>query len=196
MICAIVLAAGRSTRMGAQKLLLPFGRSTVLGEVVRALSVPEVGRTFVVTGSDGAVAGALAGRDVSVVTNPDAESEMLDSVRCGLRVLPPDCEAVLVAPGDLPRLTQELVRTLISAFRQSGKGIVVPVFAGRRGHPLLFSTQYAAEVLAQYDDVGLRGLPRAHADDVLEVPVTDGAILADVDTPADYERLRDLKSQI
>jgi molybdenum cofactor cytidylyltransferase len=196
MICAIVLAAGRSTRMGAQKLLLPFGRSTVLGEVVHALSVPEVSRTFVVTGTGGAVAGALAGRDVSVVTNPDAESEMLDSVRCGLRALPQNCDAVLVTPGDLPRLTPDLVRTLISAFRESGKGIVVPVFAGRRGHPLLFSTRYAAEVLMQYDDVGLRGLPRAHADDVLELSVTDDAVLNDVDSPTDYERLRDSKSQI
>ncbi|HZN64742.1 MAG TPA: nucleotidyltransferase family protein [Tepidisphaeraceae bacterium] len=190
MICAIVLAAGRSTRMGAQKLLLPFGRSTILGEVVHALSVPEVSRTFVVTGPDGAVARALAGRNVSVVTNPNAESEMLDSVRRGLQALPPDCEAVLVTPGDLPRLTQEMVRTLISAYRGSGKGIVVLEVAGRRGHPLLFSTRYVAEVLAQYHDVGLRGLPRAHADDVLEVTVTDRSVLSDVDTPEDYERER------
>ena len=196
MICAIVLAAGRSTRMGAQKLLLPFGASTVIGQVVDSISGSVVERTIVVTGPDGAVAAALAAHDVALVVNPDPAAQMLDSVRLGLRALPPGCEAVLVTPGDLPGVTPRLVASLVAAWRASGKGIVVPVFNGRRGHPLLLSARYVGEVLTQYDDVGLRGLPRAHEDDVLEIPVTDDAVLADIDTPEDYERLRRLESEI
>ncbi len=198
MICAIVLAAGRSTRMSVQKLLLPFGSSTVVGTVVDAVSRPPVDRTIVVTAPGGDVAAALAGRDVTLVVNPDPAAEMLDSVRIGLRALPPACEAVLVTPGDLPGVTPGLVASLVAAFRASGKGIVVPVYDGGRGHPLLLGARYFAEVLTRYDDVGLRGLPRAHQDDVLEVVVVDDAVLADIDTPEDYERVRrlNLRSEI
>lgn len=189
MICAIVLAAGRSRRMGRQKLLLPFAGSTVIGHIVDETAASVVDEVCVVVGPDSAaIREALADRPFRTAANPEPESEMLDSVRCGLRALPADCHAVVVALGDQPGLTTELVNTLVTAFESSGKGIAVPVHDGNRGHPLMFSTRYSERVLAHYDDVGLRGLLRDHPDDLLEVTVPWPAAISDMDLPEDYQR--------
>jgi molybdenum cofactor cytidylyltransferase len=189
MICAIVPAAGKSRRMGAQKLLLPFGGSTVIAHIVDQLLASEVDAVYVVVGEDGAaIAEALGGRSVHLVTNPDPEAEMLTSIRCGLRALPEACRAVIVALGDQPSLTSELVNQVIRAYRSSGKGLVVPVHEGQRGHPLLLSMRYREEVLGAYDGVGLRGLLADHPEDVLEAPVPSPEVVSDMDCLEDYRR--------
>jgi len=189
MNCAIILAAGRSRRMGVQKLLLPFGGRTVIGRIAGEILRSPVDQVFVVVGQDAArIADALDGQRVVLVTNPDPDGEMLSSVRCGLRVVPDDCEAVLVALGDQPTVTADLVGRMLQAFRASGRGIVVPVYGGRPGHPILFSTRYRQEVLTRYDQVGLCGLRQAHPDDVLELCVTSPSVLGDMDCPEDYRR--------
>lgn len=189
MTCAILLAAGRSRRMGTQKLLLPFRGSTVIAHIADHILSSPVARTFVVTGPDPAsLAAALAGRPVALVTNPDPAGDMLSSVRCGLRALPPDCRDVLVALGDQPSLTSDLIVGLLRAFDRGPHSIAVPVYGGRRGHPLVFSFRYCNEILTCHDDEGLRGLLRAHPDDVLEVPVSTPWVLADMDCPDDYRR--------
>jgi molybdenum cofactor cytidylyltransferase len=188
MIQAIVLAAGRSRRMGTQKLLLPYGDATVIGHIVDELLLSRVaGITAVVNPQSNAVADELAARAVAVVSNPDPHADMLSSVRCGLRALPP-CAAVLVALGDQPSITGRLVDALIERFREGRGDICVPLYQGKRGHPLLFADRYREEVLTRFDDVGLRGLPRVHPEDVVELRVTDPAVLSDMDTPDDYRR--------
>jgi molybdenum cofactor cytidylyltransferase len=188
MICALVLAAGRSRRMGTQKLLLPFGGPTVIECVVDQVLASEVDQVLVIVGEDGAaVAEALGDRPVGLVRNPEPEGEMLSSVRCGLRAVPPDCEAVLVALGDQPALTGALVNEVLRAYRSSEKGIVVPVHGGRRGHPLLFPLRHRDQVLRDYESEGLRGLLRDHPEDVLEV-AADSAALSDMDSREDYRR--------
>jgi len=188
-ICAIVLAAGLSRRMGAQKLLLPFGGSTVIAHVVDRVLASVVAHTCVVVGRDGeAVAAALAGRAISIVTNPEDNSEMLDSVRCGLRALPAECGAVLVALGDQPGVSAPLIDEMAAAQRVSGKGIIVPAWEGKRGHPLLFAVCYRDELFEGYDQTGLRGLLCEHPDDVCEHRVATPWALADMDTPEDYRR--------
>jgi len=194
-ICAVILAAGQSRRMGAQKLLLPFDGGTVIGRIAGEILRSPVARTFVVVGADGArVAAALETERVSrkeafsFITNPAPEGDMLSSVRCGLRALPPECEAILVALGDQPSITAELVTRIVHAFGASGHGIVVPVYAGKRGHPILFSARYSEEVLIRHDDLGLRGLLRAHPEDVLELPADSASVLSDMDYPQDYLR--------
>jgi len=189
MIAAIVLAAGRSRRMGTQKLLLPYAGRTVIGHIVEQVAAAPVGRIIVVTGADfDAVMGALHGRDVTFVRNPAAEAEMLSSVRCGLRGLPESCRAVVVVLGDQPGVYAGLIAALIEAHLESGRGIVVQTFGGRRGHPVLISARYFEDVLTGFDDVGLRGLVRAHPEDVLEVTAGSEAVLMDLDTPEDYRR--------
>jgi molybdenum cofactor cytidylyltransferase len=189
MICAIILAAGRSRRMGTQKLLLPFGGRTVIGHIVGEVLRSPIDEVVVVVGPDSAaVADALAGMRVKIVANPDAGGEMLLSVRCGLRAMTPDCEAVLVALGDQPTITARLIGQMLEAYCEAGRSIIVPVHGGRPGHPILFSTRYRDEIMAGYDDVGLCGLRRAHASEVLELPVADSSVLSDMDYPEDYRR--------
>jgi len=191
MICAIVLAAGRSRRMGTQKLLLPFRASTVIGHIVDQVLAGKVEDTYVVVGSDeAAIAEALSDRAVRLVRNPEPDAEMLTSVRRGLQAAPPECRAVLVVLGDQPGVSVELVDALIGAYLTSGKGLVVPVYEGKRGHPLLLSMGYRDEVLTAHDRVGLRGLLQAHPQDVLEVPASSSAATSDMDHPEDYVRER------
>ena len=187
MICAIVLAAGLSRRMGTQKLLLHFGGQTMIAHVVDRICASVVDHVFVVVGPDGEeVARAVSDRPVTVVVNPQAASEMLDSVRCGLRALLEGCEAVLVALGDQPSITAELIDAMVAVYA-SGR-IVVPTHAGRRGHPLLLSSQYRHEILNSFGNTGLRGLLQAHPEAVFEFPVSDPMVLSDVDYPEDYRR--------
>jgi molybdenum cofactor cytidylyltransferase len=198
MICAIILAAGQSRRMGAQKLLLPFRGGTVIGRIAGEVLRSPVARTFVVLGADGArVAAALAGLPLAFVTNPDPAGDMLSSVRCGLRALPPECQAVLLALGDQPSITAGLIAEMVNASNRPGSperagmgAIVVPVYHGKRGHPLLFSACYSQEVLTRYDGEGLHGLLLAHPDEVVELPAADDSVLSDMDYPQDYLRLQ------
>jgi len=190
MICAIVPAAGRSIRMGTQKLLLEFAGTTVIGHIVDQLIASRIDSIHVVVGHQGEqVAEELTGRNVSIVANPNPQAGMLSSVRCGLEALGPDCNAVMVALGDQPTISATLVDRMIRAFDAGDKGIVVPAHEGRRGHPLLFRAGYRDEILTHYDDVGLRGLLRAHGGDIIELSADSEAILSDMDYPDDYDRM-------
>ena len=189
MICVIVLAAGRSSRMGVQKLLLPFGGKAVISHIVDQILTSSVDKVFVVTGHQPQlITEELSGRRVSIVNNADYDSGMLSSVRCGLRALPKRCKAVLVAIGDQPSISTELVNLMIRSFATCDKKILVPCCEGKRGHPLLFSALYRDEILTHYDDVGLRGLLHAHPDDVYELAVSSSSVLSDMDYPDDYRR--------
>jgi molybdenum cofactor cytidylyltransferase len=189
MIAAIVLAAGRSRRMGTQKLLLPWGDRPLIAHVVDQLLLSPVDRVLVVTGQDNQrIAQALAGRDVDLIINPDPASEMLDSVRCGLRAAPAQATAALVTLGDQPEITPELVARVVRAWHTSRRGIVVPTYQGRRGHPLLVSMDYARLILSAFDDCGLRGLLAAHPDDIQEADFPNAGVLEDIDGPEDYRR--------
>ncbi len=189
MICSIVLAAGRSRRIGAQKLLLGLGGQPVIARIVDEVLSAAVDRVFVVIGPDGGrIVDALAGRQVEFVTNPDPEAEMLSSIRCGLRALPQDCSAVLVVLGDQPGVTAEVITALVQAYKNSGRGIAVPIYKGKRGHPLIFNIRYRDEILNQYDEVGLRGLLYTHPQDVCDVEFPAPNVLDDMDLPEDYKR--------
>jgi molybdenum cofactor cytidylyltransferase len=186
---AIVLAAGRSRRMGCQKLLLPFGGQTVIAHIVDEVLRSAVGEVCVVVGQERErLVEALVGRKVTIVRNPDAAGDMLSSVRCGLRALPQHCQAILVALGDQPAITSALIDEIIRAFTDGQRGLVVPVHEGRKGHPILCSAGYREEILTCHEGVGLRGLLQAHPDDILELPVSEPSVLADIDYPEDYRR--------
>ena len=189
MIGAIVLAAGRSQRMGGQKLLLPFGGQTVIGHVVDQVRHAAIHEVCVVVGPQPErLTEALSGRKVGIVRNPDPEGDMLSSIRCGWRALPQECRGILVTLGDQPGITSELIDQMIRAFAGESRGLVVPVHQGQRGHPILCSAKYRDEILTRYDAVGLQGLVRAHPGEVLECPVSTPAVLSDIDYPEDYRR--------
>ena len=176
--------------MGTQKLLLPLWGKPVIAHVVDALLESPVHSVIVVTSRNSArVRTALAGRAVRFVENPARNADMLQSVRCGLRTLPANCRAVLVTPGDLPRLQPGLIQRMLEAFHATPMTILVPTFRGRHGHPLLFSARFRREILTSFDGTGLRGLKRAHPRQVLQWPARTSAILEDLDTPPDYDRM-------
>ncbi len=186
---AIVLAAGEGRRMGRSKPLLPWNGRTLIEHIVSELQVAKVQAIHVVTGHRAdEVAVVLQGTPAVCVANPDYHDGMLSSVRAGLRAIADDADAVLVCLCDQPHIPPVLVNQLVDAFAAGAGEILVPVVAGRRGHPLLFSIRYRAEILACYDDTGLRGLLQAHPDAVCEVVVDDPGILVDLDTPEDYAR--------
>jgi CTP:molybdopterin cytidylyltransferase MocA len=147
----------------------------------------QVDETVVVLGSDkDEILKLVTKWPVMHCFNENFKEGMMSSVKCGFRFLPRDFEAALVFLGDQPMIRPEITDMVISAFRSSGKGIVVPVFASKRGHPLLISSKYREEIESLDPVEGLRALARLFADDVLEVNVKTREILKDIDTPIDY----------
>ncbi len=189
MICAVVLAAGQSRRMGTQKLLLNYGGRSVISHIVEVLSNSSVDQVVVVTGCDAdRIRAEIAPSDVSVVFNEEHKAGMLSSVRCGFGAIDAGCRAVMIVLGDQPAITSGLIDEMIRAYRGTDKSIVVPTYKGRRGHPTIISMQYKDDVMSCYDDVGLRGLLRDHPDEVLELEVSSPGVCSDMDEPDDYAR--------
>lgn len=192
MTAGVLLAAGASRRMGgASKLLLPFrGKALVrwAGEAVRAAGLRPL---VAVLGRDArAVREALGGLGFSFVENARYEEGMATSIVEGIAALGAACERAALALGDMPLVSPESIRRTVAGLEESGKGIAVPVRAGRRGHPVAFDLRaYRAELLALSGDEGARSLLSRHPGDVLEVALDDPGILLDVDTAEEYEKL-------
>lgn len=189
MIAAIVLAAGESTRMGTQKLLLPYAGSTViehiLGQLVRSL-VDEV---IIVTGYEpDRIEDLLAGRGFAFAQNDGYREGMLSSIRRGLAVLPESAEATFIVLGDQPALQAATVDSILRKQRENSDRVILPTHEGRRGHPILIPLRFQEEIMQRFDETGLRGLLRAHPGAILELPVDTASILEDIDYPEDYQR--------
>lgn len=184
---AIVLAAGESRRMGRPKLTLPYGDSTIIETVIDALAQSPVEGITVVLGShESDVRSAIERRNVTTILNPRPERGMLSSAQCALNQIRDDAEAFLFALGDQPQVQPETIAALIDAAQRSGRGILLPTFRGKRGHPLLIRARYRDEILALPDSVGLNALLQSHAADIEAIAVDSPSILMDIDTPDDY----------
>lgn len=172
-----------------QKLLLPFGQATVISHIVGQVTTSMVKKTYVVVGHQAQeVTRELAGSTALIINNKEYASGMLSSFRAGLRHISRQFSGILVVLGDQPTITSAIIDEMILASRATEKKIVVPVYNGRRGHPIIISTEYRDAILSNYEDVGLRGVLREHEDDVFEVNVSNPAVCADMDYPADYQR--------
>ncbi len=191
-IAAIVLAAGRSVRMGGvNKLLAQLDGLAMITRVVRNLR--DLAKPIiVVTGHDQEqIMQALAGEKVSFVHNPDYVSGLGSSLRRGLAVLPHDIDAVLVCLGDMPQVNANHIARLVAAFDPAkGHEICVPFFRGTRGNPVLWAKRLVPEMMQVSDDAGARALLETHANAVRPVQMDDAAVLADIDTPEDLAALR------
>ena len=188
MITGLVLAAGRSERMGTLKQLLPFGSVTLIEQVVRTLTRSRVGKDVVVVLGHRAeeIVKRISGLPVRFAYNPDPEGDMLSSIRCGLAYIPPD-QAILIALGDQPLVTAEIVDQLIAEYERQPEGMVLPVHEGKRGHPMIVSPAYREEILFQSLQDGLKELRDRHAESVRLVPVDTDAVLVDLDYRDEYE---------
>lgn len=185
-IAAVVLAAGRSSRMGEHnKLLAMVDGAPMITHAVDSLLATSVRPIVVVTGHDeAAVREALGGRAVTFVPNPRWAEGMSTSLRAGISELGEDVDGALVCLGDMPRVRASHVEALVGAFDPAGgRSICVPTWEGRRGNPVLFARRHFAEMRALAGDVGARSLIEKHARAVGYVPMPDGAVTVDVDTP-------------
>jgi molybdenum cofactor cytidylyltransferase len=190
---AVVLAAGLSRRMGEPKVLLPWGQSTIVREIVQ--TIVETGlfaETLVVTGQwDDAIRQQVDGLPVRPVHNPRfAEGEMISSVQVGLQHLSPSVGAALILLGDQPGLQPAVMKEVLDAYARMLSPIVAPVYQGQRGHPVLFDRVLWDEILALPDGAAPRDVLRAHSQEIVQVAVETKTILQDIDTPQDYDRER------
>lgn len=194
-IAAIVLAAGLSTRMGQPKMLLPWGETTVLGQVICTFAKAKVNEIVIVSGGAREAVEAETARlaekfPVQCVHNPAyAAGEMLSSLQCGLAALGPDVESTLIGLGDQPQLSLDSARKVVAAFESSGARLIVPSYNRRRGHPWLVQRDLWQELLSLSAPETLRDFLNSHADKILYVEA-DQTILKDLDTPDDYRRER------
>jgi molybdenum cofactor cytidylyltransferase len=193
-IWAIVLAAGEAKRMQAPKMVLPFGEQTIIETVIESASVPLADKIIVVTGGwKDEVMNVLGKRDFIIVTNENYKLGMFSSVQAGIKRLPVSASAFMILHGDMPMVGQGIVNKLTEAFSSSGKGIAIPVYGGRRGHPVLISTKFSDELLAMRPDRTLRDFMDAHEDEILEAE-SSSEVLRDIDTREDYYEELKLKS--
>jgi xanthine dehydrogenase accessory factor len=194
MISGIVLAAGRSRRMGRPKALLAFHDGTLLSHAIHALRSGGCGEVVVVCGRADNEAAAEIAREARrlgaiVAVNPAASSQQVDSLRVGIRAIDPAAQAAVVLPVDVPGADATAVHGVVSAFLARGAPIVRAAYGGRHGHPVLFARPLFAELLDDDLPEGARTVIHRHAASEETVEVPSAAILHDVDTPEDYRRL-------
>ncbi len=186
---AIILAAGSSTRMGTQKLLLPYEGSTMIERVVDNVLGSVIEKAVVVLGADNArITEIIAHKPVKIILNPKPEKGMLSSVMCGIEAIPEDANAVLIYLGDQPNIPPAITNAVVKAYNDALSGIVIPVHHHRRGHPLLVDMKYRRDISRLDLEEGLRSLMHLFPEDVLEVDVDEPGILVDIDTREDYSK--------
>ncbi len=190
MISAIVLAAGLSSRMHKNKLLLPYRGKPIVEHVVRALENSQVGEMVIVIGHEAEkIREALRDYSVKWVLNEQYSKGMSSSLKAGVQAISSSAEGMLISLGDQPLVSAAEIDLLIDAFKQSGKKIIVPVFEAKRGNPVLFHCQYKEEMMKIQGDKGGRDLLKTNAAEVFAVEMPTDHVLRDIDLPADYEKI-------
>ena len=190
-IAGILLAAGKSTRMGANKLLAPISGKPMIRHSAEALLASSAGPVLVVTGHQREeIEAALKGLIVRFIDNPVYDSGLASSLKAGIAALPKDADGVVVALGDMPLVAGRHINRLIAAFSPAEhRTIIVPVHGGERGNPVLWGSQYFSEMLGLDGDRGAKSLMDMHEDHITEIVMRSDAVLADFDTPEALARL-------
>jgi molybdenum cofactor cytidylyltransferase len=192
-IAAVVLAAGKSTRMGANKLVAEIGGKPLVRIAAEQALASRANPVIVVTGHQHAeVERAVAGLPVKLVHNPAFEDGLGTSLRAGIGAVPDTAAGAIVCLGDMPQVDAPLINKLIAAFDpERGALVVVPATDGKRGNPVLWARRFFPDLMKVSGDVGARHLIGENIDAVVEVAVTGDAALTDVDTPDALQRVRE-----
>ena len=192
-VAAIVLAAGRSSRMGGpNKLLAEIGGRPLVRIVAEAALASRARPVIVVTGHQRErVEAALAGLDVVLVHNPAYADGLSASLKAGIAAVPPAADGAIICLGDMPQVDARLIDRLLAAFDpERGALVAVPTIGGKRGNPVVWSRRFFSDLSTLTGDVGARGLIASYPEAVVEVATTDDAALTDVDTPDALDAVR------
>jgi molybdenum cofactor cytidylyltransferase len=166
---------------------MPFGQSTIVERTIDNLLNSAVSETIVVLGyRDEEIRKTISGKPVKIAINPDYQQGMSTSIIAGLKQIDKRARAVLTALGDQPFVDSQAINSLVEAFIANKRGIIIPVYQGKRGNPVIFSIRYKGELLNLKGDVGGREIIKRHPDDVLEVAVNCEGVLLDIDTMENY----------
>jgi molybdenum cofactor cytidylyltransferase len=191
-VWAVVLAAGKSERMGTPKMLLPFGDKSMLEMVIGVIRQAGLKNILVVLGANREeIENSLREDPVETCFNPRYTEGMHTSVICGFSRIPENAGAVMLFLGDQPMIPPEVIRQVTETWKTSGKSIVIPTFKGRKGHPSLFDIRLKNEILQLDPAVGLRSVLNRFNGEIREVELNFPEVLRDIDTKIDY--LNELK---
>jgi molybdenum cofactor cytidylyltransferase len=193
MLSAIVPAAGMSTRLGRNKLLLPFKGQPLIAHAVDTLTTSKVDEIIVVLGHEAdQVRAAIGNRRVRFVENLDYRLGLSTSVRAGFAAVPVQATGIMIYLADQPLLEPREVDFLIRALAEAdkaNKSIVVPFFRGQRGNPVIVKATYKASLLAITGETGCRRLIKENPNQVLMIEMETDHVVRDIDTIEAYDRL-------
>ncbi len=196
-VCGVILAAGRSTRLGRPKQLLQLDGEPIIRITTRNAIASNLDEVVVVVGAEAEqVASAIGDQGQRVVLNPDFALGQSTSLRAGLAALSPETEAVLFLLGDQPEVGPEVIDALIDAHRAEGVTIAQATYGGVPANPVLFARAIFPELAEVTGDEGARSVMKRHANEIVRVDVSDGPPPGDVDTDEDYLALKERWSSI
>jgi len=197
MITAILLAAGTSTRMGANnKLLEPLHGKPLFLYALDALLASAIEHIVLVTGHEAnRIEQVMGQRKVTVVHNAKYKQGMTSSIQVGIEACPANCAGYLICLGDMPHLTPQAINLLLQAYHDQGNtmAIVQPTYNNRPGNPVLFGRSYRQELLQHTEPEGCKGVVQANRPNVVRLPLQAKGVLIDVDTP---EALFNIRQQL
>jgi molybdenum cofactor cytidylyltransferase len=194
MLSAIVLAAGMSTRMGRNKLLLRFRDQALIVRAVDTLLASKIDEVIVVLGHEIEKARAeLKGKSVRLVQNPDYRDGLSTSVRMGVEAVSPQADGIMIYLADQPLLEPADINQIVAAFtdaKKVNKSIVVPFFKGERGNPVILDASLRVAILGIVGDVGCKGVIKRYPEKVYALQMENDHVVRDVDDAMAYEKLR------
>ncbi len=189
-VSAVVLAAGMSRRMGTPKQLLRMDGKTILERTLESVRASNVGEIVLVLGhAAGSIEKAISTDRMKVVHNQDFQQGMGTSLRAGLAAVDAEASAALIVLADQPFVRAETLNRLIACHQESRPEIIIPLYKGFRGNPVLLDRSVFPELKALRGDVGCRAIFGSHTENIRKLPVEDMGILLDIDGPEEYQKL-------
>jgi molybdenum cofactor cytidylyltransferase len=192
MLAAVILSGGASRRMGTPKALLPYQDGTFLEHLLKVTEHPRIGWRRVVLGADAQeIAAGVKLPAEEVVINENWEAGQLSSIQAGVRNLPGGTDGMLLCLIDHPLISRELVGTLVERFYLSGKSIVLPVYKGRSGHPVIFASRLYEELLSAPLETGARAVVWKHREEVCEMETSEEGCVLNLNDPDALAKARE-----